>query len=418
MAGRLTAINLKTLVNPGRYTDGDGLHLLVKGPEKRSWVYRYMLHGKSRDMGLGPFPEVSLAEARDRAAEARQLVRQGVDPLAERQYRIQAAKAARVHTFRQAAEDHIAAKSPGWRNEKHRAQWSSTLEKYAYPVFGDWPVQNIDTEAVLRVLGPLWQRIPETASRLRGRIEVILDDAKVREWRQGENPARWRGHLALRLPPARKVKPTENYPSLPWQQIKEFARALRAREGSAARAIEFAILTAARSGEVRGMCWAEVDWANAIWFVPAVRMKAKRPHRVPLSQQALDLLSGIKPDAVKPEVYVFPGADGRPLSDMSLTAVIRRMNEVADGQPIPWRDPVQDRAIVVHGFRSTFRVWAGENTSFPREVVEAALAHTIKDKAEAAYARTDLLERRRPLMQEWADFCLAVDVAEDGKRAA
>ena len=356
-------------------------------------------------MGLGAFPEVSLAAARQKAAAARTLLQADQDPLDSRRALRAASTLAEGRTFRAAAEELIADKLKGWKNPKHRAQWASTLETYAYPVFGDLPVQQVDSDAVMRVLRPIWERIPETASRLRGRIEAVLDAARARGWREGENPARWKGHLASRLPPARKVKAPEHQPSLPWQHLAGFLAELRRREGVAARAIEFALLTAARSGEVRRATWSEVDLNAATWTIPGKRMKAGRMHRVPLSGAALSMLHAIRPDDAPPHAVIFPGARaGTVLSDMSLTAVLRRMNAAAAGQPVPWRDGVSGEPITVHGFRSTFRVWAGEETSVPREIVEAALAHTIRDKSEAAYARTDLLERRRELMEGWGRF--------------
>ncbi len=411
MAGKLTAIGVRALVKPGRYTDGDGLHLYVKGADRRAWVLRYMRSGKSRDMGLGAYPATTLAEARERAADARKHIRAGDDPLAVREA-VQGEKIATLQqTFRRAAGELMADKGKAWRNPKHRAQWESTLETYAYPVFGDWPAQDVDSDAVMRVLRPLWDRAPETGSRLRGRIEAVLDAAKARGWREGENPARWKGHLASRLPSPRKVKATEHHPALPWSDVGRFLAELRQREGVAAQAVELAILTACRSGEVRGMRWGEVDWDAAVWTIPGVRMKARKPHRVPLSAAAVLLLRRMhtgQPGAAA--VLVFPGAKaGTALSDMSLTAVLRRMNTVVEGQTPPWRDATTGEPITVHGFRSTFRVWAGERAPYPREVVEAALAHTLKDKVEAAYQRSDLMERRRPLMEEWATFCTAAD---------
>ena len=401
--GKLTAIGVRAATKPGRYGDGDGLHLHVRAAGQRAWVLRYMRDGRSRDMGLGPYPEVTLAEAREKASAARKQVRAGADPVDARRRDRVARTAMSGQTFRAAAEELIADKGKGWRNPKHRAQWSSTLVAYAYPAFGDRPVREVDTDAVMAVLRPLWERVPETASRLRGRIEAVLDAARARGWREGENPARWKGNLASRLPTPRKVKATQHHPALPWQKAEAFMVALRQRKGVAARAIEMVILTAARSGEVRGMCWGEIDMAAAVWIVPASRMKAERLHRVPLSAAALAMLEARRPDHTAADALVFPGAAARKqLSDMSLTATLRRMNEVALGQAVPWTDPVQGKAITVHGFRSTFRVWAGEAAQHPREVVEAALAHTLKDKAEAAYARTDLLERRRPLMEAWA----------------
>jgi integrase len=397
---------VKALKTPGRYGDGRGLHLYVKDAERRVWVLRYMVRGRSRDMGLGRFPEVSLAEAREKAEAARKLLRAGTDPLDAREAEKAKLSADRDQTFRRAAEDLIAAKLSSWRSPKYRGQWSATLTTYAYPVIGDWPVRQVDTEAVLRILRPLWVRAPDTASKLRGRIEAVLDSAKASGWRDGENPARWKGHLASRLPPPRKVKPVEHRPSLPWQQVGSFMAALRAIDGIPARAVEFAILTAARAGEVRSMPWREVDMDAAVWTVPAGRMKAAKAHRVPLSPAALAILQAVRPANPRPATFVFQGTKPRrAVSEWSVLEVLNRMNEVEEGQELPWRDPIQNCAITLHGFRSTFRVWAGEETHYPREVVEAALAHTIKDRAEAAYARTDLLERRRPLMEEWARFC-------------
>ena len=405
LMGKLTAAAVRGLVKPGRYTDGGGLHLYVKDAERRAWVLRFMRAGKSRDMGLGPYPDVQLAEAREKAATARKLIREGLDPLEARRA-AEAAAIATTSTFQTIAEQLLADKAKGWRNAKHQAQWGSTLTAYAYPVFGDWPVQDVDSEAVMRVLRPLWDRAPETGSRVRGRIEAVLDAARAQGLRTGENPARWKGHLASRLPSPRKVKATEHHPALPWHRLGAFLAELRNRGGVAARAIEFAILTAARSGEVRGMQWGELDLDAAVWTVPGKRMKAGKLHRVPLSEPAVALLRQLHPDKPAADALVFPGArSGVALSDMSLTAVLRRMNTVPEDKPPPWRDGATGEPITVHGFRSTFRVWAGERGSYPREIVEAALAHTLRDKVEAAYQRSDLLERRRPLMVDWARFC-------------
>ncbi|GGG34057.1 bacteriophage P4 integrase [Caldovatus sediminis] len=400
---------------PCRFSVGGGLHLWVRGPGKAQWVLRYRApDGRRRDMGLGTFPGVPLAEARARAQAARQA---GRDPLAareaERRARAEAEAAERARaeaerrTFRAAAEALIAAKRPGWRNTKHAAQWSATLAAYAYPVLGDLPVAEVDTDAVLRVLRPVWQRAPETASRLRQRIEAVLDAATAKGWRAGANPARWKGHLDALLPPPRKAKPVRHHPALPWRDMPAFMAALGAREGVAALALRFAILTAARTGEVRGMTWREVDLAARVWTVPAARMKAGRAHRVPLSTAALAVLEAVRPLAAGPDALVFPGGRaGRPLSDMALSMLVRGMcrDGLAEGEPPRWRD-AEGRAAVAHGFRSTFRDWAGETRPEGREVVERALAHAIKDKAEAAYARSDLLERRRALMEAWGAFC-------------
>ncbi|MCK8788114.1 integrase arm-type DNA-binding domain-containing protein [Roseomonas sp. NAR14] len=407
MAGKLTAMGVRALNKPGRYGDGGGLHLYVKDAARRTWVLRYMRDGKSRDMGLGAYPAVSLAEAREKADAARKLIRDGQDPQQARAADKAARAVAQERTFRAAAEALIADKAAGWRNPKHGAQWRATLEAYAYPAFGDRPVEEVDTAAVLAVLRPLWTRVPETASRLRGRIEAVLDAAKAGGWRTGENPARWKGHLAMKLPPARKVKPVENHPALPWKDMAAFMARLAGEAGVGPLALRFAILTAARSGEVRGMTWGEVDMEAAVWTVPAKRMKAGKLHRVPLSGSAMDLLRSVRMGDPAPGALVFPGTgrrgggkggpkDGadtsaqRPLSDMTLTMLLRRM-ERSD--------------IHVHGFRSTFRDWAAECTPYPRDVVEKALAHSVRDKVEAAYQRADMLERRRPLMEEWAAWC-------------
>lgn len=406
MADRLTALGVKHLTKPGRYRDGDGLQLLVRPSGRRSWLLRWTRDGRTHDMGLGSYPAVSLAEARVAAEAARKLIRAGKDPLAARQAYDAARKIATGRTFKTAAAELIADRASGWRNPKHGAQWEATLVAHVYPVIGERPVQDLDTAAVLEVLRPIWERIPETASRVRGRIEAVLDAAKAQGWRSGENPARWRGHLAALLPSPRKVQAVQHQPALPWPQVPAFLAALAARDGIAARALRFAILTAARSGEVRGMTWGEVDLDAAVWTVPARRMKGGRVHRVPLPAAAANVLRGLKPAHAKSAALVFAGTKaGNPLSDMTLTAILRRMNEVEDGQPAPWRDGATGEPIAVHGFRSTFRVWAGEQTAHPRELVEAALAHVLKDKVEAAYARTDLLERRRALMKDWAAFC-------------
>jgi integrase len=280
------------------------------------------------------------------------------------------------------------------------------LDAYAYALIGDKPVAAITTHDVLAVLRPIWERVPETASRVRQRIEAVLDAASVKGWRTGDNPARWRGHLAGALPEPRKVKRVQHRPALAWQHIGAFMTALACREGIAAQALRFVILTAARTGEVRGMRWQEVDLDGKVWVVPGDRMKAGKTHRVPLSAAALAVLEDVRPLMRKPGDHVFPSIrDRKPLSDMALSEVVRRMNEAREeGAPLQWRD-VEGRAVVPHGFRSTFRDWAGETRPEGREVVERALAHSIKDKAEAAYARSDLLEKRRPLMEAWGEQC-------------
>jgi len=418
--GKLSALTVKSLRHPGgksrpaRFGDGDGLYLQVTPSGAKSWLYRYMIQGKEREMGLGPMGEppegVPLAQARRLAAEAKGVLRAGRDPIEERQAARQAehkAKAeAKERTFKAAALALVESKRPGWRNPKHGAQWLATLEAYAFPGIGDKPVAEVDMAAVLRVLRPIWERVPETASRVRQRIEAVLDAAAVKGWRTGENPARWKGHLAGELPQPRKVKRVAHRPALPWERMGEFMAALAEREGIAPLALCFVILTAARTGEVRGMRWREVDLDAKVWTMPGERMQAGKTHRVPLSPAALAVLKTVRPLMQEQGDLVFPGGRTRkPLSDMALSEAVRRMNESDEPGALPrWRD-AEGRAIVPHGFRASFRMWAGETRPEGREVVEMALAHTIKDKAEAAYARSDLLEKRRPLMNAWAEQC-------------
>lgn len=389
---------------PGRYCDGDGLYLLVKKSGARFWVFRYKVNGsKLREAGLGRAGEgrnsVRLAEARDKASILFRQVKNGVDPLAARDVALTAEKAAaqdavvRRVTFREAARRFIEGHTPSWRNSKHAGQWTATIETYANPIFGDLPIRDIETAHVLAAVEPIWLTKPETASRLRGRIERILDFAKTRGWRSGENPAAWKGHLALTLPARSKVRKVEHHAALPWRETRDFMLSLKDQPGVGARALRFAILTAARSGEVRGARWREIDISAATWIVPAERMKGGREHRIPLSGPALDILHEMFHVRVSKEsvALIFPGRDaGRPLSDMSLTAVLRRMGR---GE------------LTAHGFRSTFRDWAAETTAYPAELVEMALAHAVSNKVEAAYRRGDLFEKRRRLMDDWAMFC-------------
>lgn len=395
---------------PGRHADGGGLFLLVKDTGTRSWLYRYKRDGKTRDIGLGSAAgahAVPLAEARDKAADLRRLTKAGIDPLAERD-RIEAERAAKAQadaikaiTFRQVADAYINAHDASWRNAKHRLQWRSTLETYAYPHMGDLPVGDVATSHVMAALEPIWTTKPETASRVRGRIECILDYARSREWRKGENPARWRGHIANMLPARNRVAKVEHHAALPWRDMGAFMKTLRARDALAARALEFTILTACRTSEALSARWNELDLSAKIWTIPAERMKAGREHRVPLSQAALDLIDVLK--LLRPEddhagdALLFPGNRmKRPLSQMSMLMLLRRM----------------DRAdLTVHGFRSTFRDWCAEITAYPHEMAEIALAHTVTDKVEAAYRRGDMIEKRRRLMDDWAEYCSRVPEA-------
>lgn len=390
---RLTQLKADRERNKGVYPDGAGLYLNVTIGGSKSWLYRYMLAGKAHWMGLGGYPDVSLAEAREKAAECRKKVRQGIDPLSAKRQQTSAIRAsiAKSILFSKAAEQFIDAHKSGWKNAKHVDQWRNTLETYANPIIGKIEVSMIETAHIIRILEKdnFWNEKTETAHRTRGRIESVLDWATVRKYRSGENPARWKGHLDKLLPARAKVKKTEHHPALPWRQIGVFMADLREQAGVAARAVEFAILTATRSGEVRGATWAEIDLDSGVWTIPPERMKAKKEHRVPLSGKAIDLLT--KQKAEFPGELVFPGRDrGKPLSDMSLTAVLRRMER---------------NEITVHGFRSSFRDWAAESTGYPNEMVEMALAHTIGNKVEAAYRRGDLFEKRRHMMQTWSDFC-------------
>lgn len=343
-------------------------------------------------MGLGSVDLVTLAEARHAAQDARKLIRAGVDPLDAKRAQRATARAASDNTFRAIAGLYLSAHEHTWRNPKHRAQWRSTLDTYIYPRLGNRPVASIATGDVMAVLEPIWRSIPETASRVRGRIESVLDYATARGWRSGDNPARWRGHLQNLLPARAKVATVEHHPALPWREAPAFMAELAQRPAASARALAFTILTAARTSEALGAPWREVDLAERVWTIPPERMKANREHRVPLSDAAIAILEAVKPKGrINPDALIFTGDEGQPLSDMALLMLLRRMKR---------------RDITTHGFRSTFRDWAGETTSHPREIAEAALAHTLKDKTEAAYRRGDALEKRRALMRDWADFLI------------
>ena len=392
---RLTARTVETLkAKVGKHPDGEGLYLVVGSDWPPSWVYRYRLHGRRPEMGLGPLSSVSLAEARELAEQARRLVSAGHNPIEVRQTeRIAAAvSSAKAMTFADCAKGYIDDRKAAWSNEKHRAQWNATLETYAFPVFGHLPVSEVDVGLVLKVLRPIWSAKPETASRLRGRIEAVLSWAKVSGFRRGDNPAAWRGNLDHLLPRRAKVRAVQHHPALPHTEIGAFMCKLRAQRGTAARALEFLVLTAARTSEVTHAKFKEFDAASARWTVPAVRMKGGREHRVPLSKPALAVIEAQRKAATG--LHVFPGGrHGKPLSIGAMRMTLRRMG---------YGD------CTVHGFRSAFRDWAAEATTYPREVVEAALAHVVGDKTEAAYLRSDLLDRRARLMDDWGRYCRAV----------
>jgi integrase len=386
---RLKAKQVETL-GPGRHADGGGLYLDREEQGRSRWLFMWTRNGKRREMGLGPAGRdgVSLADAREKAAKARDVVREGGDPIEAR--KVAAAVPQRIWTFGDVADDFVSALSPQWRNEKHRAQWRMTLRDYAAPL-RPLPVAQVDTAAVLEVLQPIWQVKPETASRLRGRIERVLDAAKARGLRSGENPARWRGHMDHLLPKRQKFT-RGHHAALPYAAVPKFMAQLREREAVAALALEFLTLTAARSGEVLGAKWDEIDLEAKVWTVPAAHMKAGREHRVPLSERAVEILQTVAPladGAGAATAPIFPSQQrGKPLSSMALAMLLRRMK----------------MDCTVHGFRSSFRDWAGEASTFPREIAEAALAHTVGDATERAYRRGDALEKRRKLMDAWAGF--------------
>ena len=366
-----------------------GLHLNVKDSGAASWILRTMVGTRRRDIGLGGYPDFGLAEARAAARRIKEEIRTGVDPVAARQAArsaLEAADARRV-TFDQAAAQFLRRKAHEFQNGKHAAQWRSTLHAYASPIIGRLPVDEIELGHIVKVLEPLWTEKTETASRLRGRIESVLAYATASGFRSGDNPARWRGNLDAVLPKPRKLAKVTHHRALPVDDLPEFMAALHTQQGMGARALEFAILTATRSGEVRGARWDEIDFAGKVWTIPAERMKAGKQHRVPLSAPALALLKALP--KLEGNDRVFPAPKGGQLSDMTLSAVCRRMEVDA----------------VPHGFRSTFRDWCAERTNYPREVAEQALAHTISNATEAAYFRSDLFEKRARLMAEWAKFC-------------
>ncbi|NML43521.1 integrase arm-type DNA-binding domain-containing protein [Ramlibacter sp. G-1-2-2] len=399
-AQELSALVVGRLKEPGMHAVGgvSGLYLQVLDSGARTWVLRASIAGRRRDMGLGGFPDVTLALARDKARQARALIDQGVDPIEARREQRSALKAstAAARSFKECATAYIEAKAPEWRNPKHEQQWTNTLEQYAYPVVGDMLVRDVELAQIMRVLEPIWRKKTETAKRLRGRLEAVLDWAAVRGYRSRENPARWRGHLDKLLPAPNKVANREHHEAMPIDDAAAFMVELRAKPGLGARALELAILTAARSGEVRGARWPEFDLQAASWTVPKERMKAAKEHRVPLSPAAVKLLRALP--RVDGADLLFPSRKNTMLSDMTLTKVMRDM----------------DLEAVPHGFRSTFRDWASERTNYAREVAEMALAHTIGDKVEAAYRRGELFDKRRQMMNDWAAF-LAKPLPAGGK---
>ena len=382
MAGfhKLSTRKVMSVKSPGRHSDGKGLYLLVKKTGRKSWVYMWNRNHRRREMGLGGFPDVSLAKAREKAQLARELIADGQDPIKESKKRA-------VKSFGEAADHLVETLQADWTNEKHRQQWIRTISHYCKPI-RNIPVSNIDTDDILKVLKPIWQEKEETARRLRSRIERILDYAAAHKWREGENPARWKGHLKDLLPKRDKLK-KRNFAAMPYEKIPEFFLSLKKEQGMSALALQFAIHTATRTSETLEATWSELDLENKLWTVPAERMKNKLEHTIPLTGTVLAVLW--QAHLFKSSEYVFPGAKlGRPLSNMSMNMLMRRMG-------------VEN--ATVHGFRSSFRDWCGDHTSHPREIAEAALSHKIGNKVEQAYRRRSALEKRRRLMEDWTAYC-------------
>jgi integrase len=394
-SGRLSALRIAALIRagrPGHYGDGGGLYLQISHyGGSTSWIFRYRVGGRLRDAGLGSTDTWSLKEARERARKFRQMRADGIDPIEQRRaerVRVQL-QAAKAMSFKQCAEAYIAAHRPGWKNSVHAKQWPRSLETYAYPFLADLPIGAIDTALVMKAVEPIWQTKPETASRVRGRIESILDWARTRGFRDGENPARWRGHLENLLPKKSKVRRVEHHAALPYAELPTFMTELRSCDGIAARALEFAILTAARTGEAIGARWSEFDLAERLWTIPGWRTKVGREHRIPLSDPALAIVDRMA--AIRSGDFIFFGTKtDRPLSNMAMLMQLRRMGR---------------GDLTVHGFRSTFADWCAERTAFASEVRELALSHAVGSQVEQAYRRGDLLEKRRQLAEAWARFC-------------
>lgn len=398
--------------------DGNGLYLQITPAGTKSWIFRFQLNGKGQYMGLGSVLSgdktgLSLADARLKAAEAKALVRRGINPKDHRDNERQKAvldlrqNTIEQITFQTVARDYISAQSMGWSNPKHRKQWPSTLETYVFPLIGDRPIGKLEADDIEAILKPIWTKVPETASRVRGRLEKIFDYAASRGFREGNNPASWKGCLAHRLPPISRIKRTRHHPALPWKFVPSFVRELRENESVSAAALLFCILNASRSAEVRSATWSEIDFDNRIWTIPAERMKAGREHRVPLSLQSIEVLTQVDKLKRGRGSIIFPSRKGSgsiALSDMALSQLIRGMNETENGFPKKWIDS-SGRSVVPHGFRSSFRDWCEEATTTPHAVSEAALAHVVANKVEAAYRRTDLFDKRRILMADWGAYC-------------
>lgn len=394
--GKLTSKSVQKLAKEcakGSTGDGQGLYLQITSGGSVSWIFRYKILGKQRYMGLGAYPATGLSQAREMAADNRKMIKQGIDPLEARLHDEREARKVAV-TFTSCAARYIKAHRRSWKNAKHSRQWISTLKNYARPIIGNKPINSISTDDVINVLKPIWTSKNETAKRVQGRIENILDYASAHGYRDPVNPARWRGHLDKLLPKPSRVQKVKHHPAMPYDQVAAFMSTIGAYNSTSSKALQFLILTATRTSEVLNAEWHEVDVAKATWQIPAERMKANREHRIPLSRQALDLLLCLP--RIKGNNFIFPGMKpSRPLSNMSLLQFMRGLGYGPSGEKGNY---------VPHGFRSSFRDWTGEVTSYPRDVAEMALAHAIENKVEAAYRRGDLFEKRRQMMQEWADF--------------
>lgn len=388
---RLTPLGVKNEKKRGLHADGNGLYLQVSQYDTKSWVFRFTLNKKSRMMGLGPTHTVTLAEAREEARECRKLIRKGIDPIEDRkaersQFQV---KTAKTKTFAECADAYISAHSAAWKSLPHLNQWRSSLKTHAFPVFGDLPVAAVDTGLVMKALEPIWATKTETAGRVRGRIESVLDWATVRNYREGDNPARWAGHLKVLLANLSKNRKVKHFPALLYEEMGAFMKILRQKDGVSARGLEFLILTATRTDEVMGAKWGEVDFDKGIWTISGERMKANTEHRIPLSSAALAVLETMR--AAAQSDFIFPGKRAnQPLGNASFRQLLKHLGR---------------SDVTAHGFRSTFRDWTAERTAFPRDVAEMALAHTIGDKVEGAYRRGDLFDKRAKLMSAWADYC-------------
>lgn len=396
--GKLNAKQIENLTEPGTYEDGDGLRLVVKGTGRKSWVLRFQLNGKRREMGLGAFPEVSLKAARLEAGAKRAQLLAGIDPLAARDAEREALRASqqtaatKAVTFKTVSADYIAAHRAGWKNAKHAQQWENTIATYVEPIIGHLPTSEVTTQHILEILQPIWSEKTETASRVRNRIELILDAAKARGLRDGENPARWRGHLDKLLPKRSKIQARTHHAALPWSELPAFMAEIAGHDELTYKAIRLTILTACRTSEVLSATWDEIDLEARAWTIPAARMKAGKEHRVPLSDAAMALLDSLP--RIEGSPYLFPSSrQGKHLSNMAMLMGLRRMGR---------------EDLTMHGFRSTFRDWAAERTHYPREVCEMALAHKVAEGAEAAYWRGDIFEKRQALMADWAQFATTV----------